>query len=439
MTLATAPAANPTTMFGYVFENLEAGRSPAVGVEVIVRALVYHTGEGHYHTGTVLITDIDGRYKIDLEPTVDINHTIQTKWNFTNSDGRNEKSNVNFLVPDTAGGEAAVEDNLVLETATQIITKGDKGDTGATGATGDDGADGNDGATGATGGTGPTGASGSLQDLPVVSASNPTELNSENSVSLGLFVVASQAVAGGDDIETLYGYDANNSLGISAPYIMATSDGGNTRWIALSGRFTVYEPTSKIASRFILAAEISKLAGIETGATADQSDSEIKTAYENNADTNEFSDAEKTKLAGIDTGAEVNTKEKFFSPGSDTANQDNYSHRSAGSTAQSYLAFHIPHDFVSLSTLELVYFNTSALVAVDIDLNSSYAAIGEAQTTHQESDTVTTYTSNANEIDVIDLAVVFSSLTANDFCGINIDHNGIGATQRYLGIRLRYT
>ena len=60
------------------------------------------------------------------------------------------------------------------------------------------------------------------------------------------------------------------------------------------------------------AAQITKLDGIEASATADQSDAEIKTAYENNADTNEFSDAEQTKLAGIEasatadqTGAEI--------------------------------------------------------------------------------------------------------------------------------------
>ena len=47
----------------------------------------------------------------------------------------------------------------------------------------------------------------------------------------------------------------------------------------------------------------SKLDGIETGATADQTDAEIKTAYENNADTNAFTDAEQTKLSGIETGA----------------------------------------------------------------------------------------------------------------------------------------
>ena len=39
-----------------------------------------------------------------------------------------------------------------------------------------------------------------------------------------------------------------------------------------------------------------KLLGIETSATADQSDAEIKTAYENNADTNEFTDANVSTL-----------------------------------------------------------------------------------------------------------------------------------------------
>jgi len=50
-------------------------------------------------------------------------------------------------------------------------------------------------------------------------------------------------------------------------------------------------------------ADHSKLDGIEAGATADQTAAEIKTAYESNANTNEFSDAEQSKLAGIETGA----------------------------------------------------------------------------------------------------------------------------------------
>ncbi len=46
-----------------------------------------------------------------------------------------------------------------------------------------------------------------------------------------------------------------------------------------------------------------KLDGIESGATADQTNAEIKAAYEANANTNEFSDAEQTKLANIETAA----------------------------------------------------------------------------------------------------------------------------------------
>ena len=50
-------------------------------------------------------------------------------------------------------------------------------------------------------------------------------------------------------------------------------------------------------------AERTKLSGIETGATADQTGAEIKTLYEAEANTNAFTDAEQAKLAGIETGA----------------------------------------------------------------------------------------------------------------------------------------
>jgi len=50
-------------------------------------------------------------------------------------------------------------------------------------------------------------------------------------------------------------------------------------------------------------ADHAKLDGIEAGATADQSDAEIKTAYENNSDTNALTDALLSKLNGIESGA----------------------------------------------------------------------------------------------------------------------------------------
>ena len=54
---------------------------------------------------------------------------------------------------------------------------------------------------------------------------------------------------------------------------------------------------------FMTTAERSKLTGIETGATADQTDAEIKTAYENNSDTNALTDALLSKLNGIESSA----------------------------------------------------------------------------------------------------------------------------------------
>ena len=56
------------------------------------------------------------------------------------------------------------------------------------------------------------------------------------------------------------------------------------------------------------AANFTKLAGIETGATADQSNAEIKTAYEANSNTNAFTDTQNTFVNAITASAtELNT------------------------------------------------------------------------------------------------------------------------------------
>ena len=54
-----------------------------------------------------------------------------------------------------------------------------------------------------------------------------------------------------------------------------------------------------------LATDGSKLDNIEANATGDQSDAEIKSAYEANSDTNVLTDALQSKLNGVATGADV--------------------------------------------------------------------------------------------------------------------------------------
>ena len=67
----------------------------------------------------------------------------------------------------------------------------------------------------------------------------------------------------------------------------------------ISGDGSASDPL-KVANPFTSTDE-TKLDGIETSATADQSNSEIKTAYENNSDTNAFSDSLKTTVEGVST------------------------------------------------------------------------------------------------------------------------------------------
>ncbi|AIA83155.1 tail fiber protein [Podophage Lau218] len=62
-------------------------------------------------------------------------------------------------------------------------------------------------------------------------------------------------------------------------------------------------------------ADQTKLAGIEANATGDMTDAEVKTAYENNAETNVFTDAQVTKLAGIEALAGVTDTTSVTSAG----------------------------------------------------------------------------------------------------------------------------
>ena len=67
------------------------------------------------------------------------------------------------------------------------------------------------------------------------------------------------------------------------------------------------QPSSGAVAGTMSSANFTKLAGIEAGATADQSNAEIKTAYEANSNTNAYTDTEKTFVNAItSTATELN-------------------------------------------------------------------------------------------------------------------------------------
>jgi len=95
------------------------------------------------------------------------------------------------------------------------------------------------------------------------------------------------------DTNTLYVDSDNNRVGIGTlSPAQALDVNGN---IVLSGTVDGRD----------IATDGSKLDGVETGATADQTGAEIKALYEAEANTNAFTDALQTKLSGIETGADV--------------------------------------------------------------------------------------------------------------------------------------
>ena len=119
-----------------------------------------------------------------------------------------------------------------------------------------------------------------------------------------------------------------------------------------------------------VATDGSKLDGIESGATADQTNAEIKTAYEANADTNEFSDAEKTKLAGIATAATANGTVTGSGTTSGTNTGDNTVCTSGTATTAETLA--------TARTIAGVSFDGSA----NISLNNNAITNGAGYTTN---------------------------------------------------------
>ena len=116
------------------------------------------------------------------------------------------------------------------------------------------------------------------------------------------------------------------------------------------------------AHKFTTAADITKLAGIETNATADQTAAEIKTAYESNADTNEFSDAEQTKLAGIDTNATANqTDAHLLDRANHTGTQDVSTITGLGTAATADSSDFIQNDSATAAQpIRQYYANTAA-------------------------------------------------------------------------------
>ena len=139
--------------------------------------------------------------------------------------------------------------------------------------------------------------------------------------------------------QAIFNSDINNSAAIaqsklniadattSASGYMSGSD--KTKLDGIESNATADQTASEIRtlvesatdSNVFTDADHAKLNAIEASATADQTASEIKTAYESNSDTNAFTDADHTKLDNIDVTNDklsVDSNNKFTFTGTDS-------------------------------------------------------------------------------------------------------------------------
>jgi len=100
--------------------------------------------------------------------------------------------------------------------------------------------------------------------------------------------------------------------------------------------------------------------------------------------------------------------------------------------------FRIPDDFSSIVGIDVVIIPGGTDAATDIDLNSDYAGVGELFNAHSESNTTITYNLTINQIAELDVSSVFTSVAANDMCGLELDANNVTGGFLILGLRLRY-
>jgi len=155
--------------------------------------------------------------------------------------------------------------------------------------------------------------------------------------------------------------------------------------------------SAKIAEDAITDIELnsSKLNAIEASATADQTNAEIKTAYEANSDTNEFSDAEQTKLSAIEASA--------------TADQTNAEIKAAVEAATDSNTF-TDADHSKLNAIEA----SATADQTGAEIKTAYAAEANAYTDTKDtklSGIETSATADQTKADIEGLGIAASSIT----------------------------
>tara|TARA_Y100000310_G_scaffold281082_1_gene301311 strand:- start:17005 stop:17472 length:468 start_codon:yes stop_codon:yes gene_type:complete len=101
-------------------------------------------------------------------------------------------------------------------------------------------------------------------------------------------------------------------------------------------------------------------------------------------------------------------------------------------------SFYIPDDYSSLTEATIWIHAIGGGAAENWDIDSNYAADGEAYNQHTESDTGTTYNVTGNTMYEIDASGILTGIAAGDYCTVTLTSATTGHDCRVIGVRIKY-
>jgi hypothetical protein len=315
MTISTPTPIETIQVFGYVFDDKG---DPIEGARIEFSSNPFTYNDNTYRVDEVVTSDSAGRYIATLPKTEQVGEIITVVIKWTDADGNPHRHEEKIITGDT--DPISVQAARAVVTPTKVVTGGPQGPPGPQGAPGvglnwtgpwnsltnyavDDGVEYNGSSYVAT--------AANINLPPDVNPSEWDLIAQKGADGAGETNTASNTGTGSEVFKQKVGVDLEFRR-INASGVLSAIQ--NADDITLTSTAEPNQTDSEIKTQYennadtnaFTDAEQTKLAGIEAGAEVNQTDAEIKIQYENNADTNAFTDAEQTKLAGIEAGAEVN-------------------------------------------------------------------------------------------------------------------------------------
>ena len=130
------------------------------------------------------------------------------------------------------------------------------------------------------------------------------------------------------------------------------------------------------------------------------------------------------------------TEKKYFDVDTD-GNFGDYRTKSIGTAGNFQGSFVVPNDFASLISLKAIFCPVGSFVGATATLTSDYGEEGELYNIHSESSSPV-YSGTAGTWSSLNIAGVFSALSAGDRCGLRIVIGATGTTLHFLGYEMEY-